>query len=140
VCAGGTRHPLSRQNPRSSTYIGGREYEDHRRACGVHRVLVGNRERPGAVGQGTGIHDLETKRFYAMEKDNVDTREGILSEDMIYPHANGKGQSRFDMLESLGSSEIRYKAIVLHNNRVRIYHDAAVVTERTWIRIQAQGR
>jgi len=94
----------------------------------------------GAVGQETGIHDLETKRFHAMEKDNVDTREGIPSEDLIYPHANGKGQSRFDMLESLGSSEIRYKAIVLHNNRVRIYHDAAVVTERAWIRIQAQGR
>ena len=39
------------------------------------------------------IRDLETERFHAMEKSDVVTLDRILSDDLIYTHANGLRQS-----------------------------------------------
>jgi len=91
-------------------------------------------------GQEKEIRDLETKRFHAMEKADVVTLEGILSDDLIYTHADGKSQSKFDVLATVGSSEMRYESITPYDARVRIYREMAVVTGRASIKIRAHGQ
>jgi ketosteroid isomerase-like protein len=86
------------------------------------------------------IRDLEAKRFHAMEKADVVTLEGILSDDLIYTHADGKSQSKFDVLGTLGSSEMKYESIIPYDTRVHIYNDTAVVTGRASIKIKAHGQ
>jgi ketosteroid isomerase-like protein len=86
------------------------------------------------------IRDLEAKRFHAMEKADVVTLEGILSDDLIYTHADGKSQSKSDVLGTLGSSEMKYESIIPYDTRVHIYNDTAVVTGRASIKIKAHGQ
>lgn len=85
------------------------------------------------------IRDLETERFHAMEKGDVVTRERILSDDLIYTHANGLRQSKFDILGVLSSSDMKYESIKPYDIRVRIYHDTAIVAGRASNKIKAHG-
>ena len=85
------------------------------------------------------IRDLEARRFHAMEKADVVTLEGILSDDLIYTHADGKSQSKFDVLGTLGSSEMKYESIIPYDTRVHIYRDTAIVAGRASIKIKALG-
>jgi len=85
------------------------------------------------------IRDLETQRFHAMEKGDVETLDRIISDDLIYTHANGLRQSKFDVIGVLGSSDMKYESITPYDVRVRIYNDAAIVAGRASIRIKAHG-
>jgi ketosteroid isomerase-like protein len=86
------------------------------------------------------IRELETRRFQAMEKGDVVTLEQILSDDLIYTHADGRQQSKFDLLGVLGSSDLRYEFIRPYDLRVRVHGDAAVVAGRAAIRLNAHGQ
>jgi hypothetical protein len=45
------------------------------------------------------IRELEAKRLHAMEKADVVTLEGILSDDLIYTHAMGRVRANLTCLE-----------------------------------------
>ena len=92
-----------------------------------------------AGGADKDIRDLEAQRFHAMEKGDVETLERIISDDLIYTHANGLRQSKFDVIGVLGSSDMKYESITAYDVRVRIYNDTAIVAGRASIRIQAHG-
>jgi ketosteroid isomerase-like protein len=85
------------------------------------------------------IRDLETQRFHAMEKADVEALDRILSDDLVYTHANGLRRTKFDVIGTLGSSDMKYKSIAPYDIRVRIYNDTAIVAGRASIRIKAHG-
>jgi hypothetical protein len=74
-----------------------------------------------------------------MEKGDVETLDRIISDDLIYTHANGLRQSKFDVIGVLGSSDMKYESITPYDVRVRIYNDTAIVAGRASIRIKAHG-
>jgi len=90
-------------------------------------------------GADKEIRDLEAQRFQAMEKGDVETLDRIISDDLIYTHANGLRQSKFDVIGVLGSSDMKYESITPYDVRVRIYNDTAIVAGRAAIRIKAHG-
>jgi len=90
-------------------------------------------------GTDKEIRDLEAQRFHAMEKGDVETLERIISDDLIYTHANGLRQSKFDVIGVLGSSDMKYESITAYDVRVRIYNDTAIVAGRASIHIKAHG-
>ena len=90
-------------------------------------------------GADQEIRDLEVQRFHAMEKGDVETLDRIISDDLIYTHANGLRQSKFDVIGVLGSSDMKYESITPYDVRVRIYNDTAIVAGRASIRIKAHG-
>jgi ketosteroid isomerase-like protein len=99
---------------------------------------------PLAKAQMTGnggreIRELETQRFQAMEKVDVATLNRILSDDLIYTHANGLQQTKAELIGVLGSGDFNYESITPDNIRVRIYDETAVVTGRASIKIKAGG-
>jgi ketosteroid isomerase-like protein len=92
-----------------------------------------------AGGADKEIRDLEAQRFQAMEKGDVETLDRIISDDLIYTHANGLRQSKFDVIGVLGSSDMKYESITAYDVRVRIYNDTAIVAGRASVRIKAHG-
>jgi len=86
------------------------------------------------------IRELETQRFRAMERVDVATLNRILSDDLIYTHANGLQQTKAELIGVLGSGDMKYESITLGDDiRVRIYNQTAVVTGRASIKIKARG-
>lgn len=92
-----------------------------------------------AMGAEKEIRDLEAQRFHAMEKGDVETLDRIISDDLIYTHANGLRQTKFNVIGVLGSSEMKYESIIPSDVRVRIYNDTAIVAGRATIHIKAHG-
>lgn len=86
------------------------------------------------------IRELERQRFRAMEQVDVATLDRILSDDLIYTHANGLQQTKAELIGVLGSGDMKYESITPGDHvRVRIYDQAAVVTGRASIKIKARG-
>ena len=85
------------------------------------------------------IRELETKRFRAMERVDVATLNRILSDELIYTHANGLQQTKAELIGVLGSGDMKYESITPDDIRVRIYNETAVVTGRASMKIKARG-
>jgi ketosteroid isomerase-like protein len=86
------------------------------------------------------IREIERQRFRAMERVDVATLNRILSDDLIYTHANGLQQTKAELIGVLGSGDIRYESITPGDDvRVRIFDQAAVVAGRASIKIKARG-
>ncbi len=86
------------------------------------------------------IRELETQRFRAMERVDVATLDHILSDDLIYTHANGLQQTKPELIGVLGSGDMKYESITPGEDiRVRVYNQAAVATGRASIKIKAGG-
>ena len=85
------------------------------------------------------IRELETQRFRAMERVDVATLNRILSDDLIYTHANGLQQTKAELIGVLGSGDMKYESITPDDIRVRIYNETAVVTGRASMKIKARG-
>jgi ketosteroid isomerase-like protein len=85
------------------------------------------------------IRELERQRFRAMEKVDVATLNRILSDDLIYTHANGLQQTKAELIGVLGSGDMKYESITTDDVRVRIFTETAVVTGHASIKIKAHG-
>ena len=85
------------------------------------------------------IRELETQRFRAMERVDVAALNRILSDDLIYTHANGLQQTKAELIGVLGSGDMKYESITTDDVRVRIFTETAVVTGRALIKIKAHG-
>jgi len=85
------------------------------------------------------IRELERQRFRAMERVDVATLNRILSDDLIYTHANGLQQTKAELIGVLGSGDMKYESIAPNDTRVRIYDQAAVVTGHASIKIKTGG-
>jgi ketosteroid isomerase-like protein len=86
------------------------------------------------------IRELERQRFRAMERVDVATLNRILSDDLIYTHANGLQQTKAELIGVLGSGDFKYESIAPGDEtRVRVFDQAAVVTGRASIKIKTGG-
>lgn len=73
-----------------------------------------------------------------MEKADFTTLDRILSDGLIYTHANGVRQTKFDVIQVLGSS-MKYESIKPYDIRVKIYGDTVIVAGRASLQIAAHG-
>jgi ketosteroid isomerase-like protein len=85
------------------------------------------------------IRELERQRFRAMEQVDVPTLNRILSDDLVYTHANGLQHTKAELIGVLGSGDFRYESITTGDTRVRIYNQTAVVTGRATMKIKRAG-
>jgi len=83
------------------------------------------------------IRDLERQRFRAMETVDVATLDRILSDDLIYTHANGLQHTKAELIGVIGSGDFKYESITPGDIRVRIYNETAVVNGRVSMKIKS---
>jgi hypothetical protein len=72
-----------------------------------------------------------------MERVDVATLDRILSDDLIYTHANGLQQTKAELIGVLGSGDFKYESITPGDIRVRIYNETAVVTGLASMKIKS---
>jgi len=85
------------------------------------------------------IRELERQRFQAMQKVDVAALNRILSDDLIYTHANGFEQTKAELIRVLGSGDYKYESISASDIRVRLYGETAVVSGRATMKIRRAG-
>jgi ketosteroid isomerase-like protein len=85
------------------------------------------------------IRELERQRFRAMEQVDVPTLNRILSDDLVYTHANGLQHTKAELIGVLGSGDFKYESITTGDTRVHIYKETAVVTGRATMNIKRAG-
>jgi len=83
------------------------------------------------------IRDLERQRFRAMETVDVAALDRILSDDLIYTHANGLQHTKAELIGVIGSGDFKYESITPGDIRVRIYNETAVVTGHASMKIKS---
>ena len=83
------------------------------------------------------IRDLERQRFRAMETVDVAALDRILSDDLIYTHANGLQHTKTELIGVIGSGDFKYETITPGDIRVRVYNETAVVNGRVSMKIKS---
>ena len=83
------------------------------------------------------VRELEGQRFRAMETVDVATLDRILSDDLIYTHANGLQHTKAELIGVIGSGDFKYESITPGDVRVRIYNETAVVNGRASMKIKS---
>jgi len=85
------------------------------------------------------VREAHARRFAVMIQGDVAALAPLLTDDLVYTHASGQVESKPQLLESLGSGRLRYRAIAAPDAAVRVHGDTAIVTGRADIQAIAGG-
>ena len=73
------------------------------------------------------IESVERARFAAMTQQDVKALQPMLADDLIYCHSNGRCESKAQLLESIRTGRIRYRAVDILSLRPRTAAGAVIV-------------
>jgi ketosteroid isomerase-like protein len=73
------------------------------------------------------IESVERARFAAMTQQDVKALQPMLADDLIYCHSNGRCESKTQLLESIRTGRIRYRAVDILSLRPRTAAGAVIV-------------
>jgi ketosteroid isomerase-like protein len=82
----------------------------------------------------------EQSRYAAMIKNNLSALDAMLADDLLFTHASGAVEDKTAFLASLQSGALRYRRIETSEERVRRFGDTAIVTGRSDLTIEVNGR
>lgn len=82
----------------------------------------------------------DARRIAAMVQGDLETLEGLLTEDLTYTHSNGQVETRAQFLEAIRSGTLRYLAVEPSDAVVRVHGETAIVTGGAKLRVSSQGR
>ncbi|MGH9363248.1 MAG: nuclear transport factor 2 family protein [Thermoanaerobaculia bacterium] len=86
------------------------------------------------------VREAHARRFAVMVQGDVAALAPLLADDLVYTHASGQVESKTQLLESLGSGRLRFRAIAAPDAAVRVHGDTAVVTGRADVQATAGGQ
>ena len=73
------------------------------------------------------IESVERARFAAMTHQDIKALQPMLAEDLIYCHSNGRCETKAQLLESVRTGRIRYRAVDILSLRPRTAAGAVIV-------------
>ena len=74
------------------------------------------------------VKATQTARFEAMIDVDIDALEKILAPGLVYTHTTGSVDTREQFIESLVQRNVRYHAVDISENQVRVAGDVATST------------
>ncbi|MCI0411749.1 nuclear transport factor 2 family protein [bacterium] len=88
------------------------------------------------------VADLDTEFQAAVERNDADTMDRILADDMVLVLGNGTVYTKTDQLEEARSKIIVYEQQkeIDNSQRVRVWENTAVVTAKLWIKGTREGK
>jgi len=84
----------------------------------------------GCAGYSAPLADIESverARFAAMTHQDIKALQNTLADDLIYCHSNGRCESKAQLLESIRSGRIRYRAVDILSLQLRTAAGAVIV-------------
>jgi hypothetical protein len=73
------------------------------------------------------IESVERARFAAMTHQDIKALQPMLADDLIYCHSNGRCENKAQLLESIRSGRIRYRAVDILSLQPRTAAGAVIV-------------
>jgi len=73
------------------------------------------------------IESVERARFAAMTRQDIKALQPMLADDLIYCHSNGRCENKAQLLESIRTGRIRYRAVDILSLRPRTAAGAVIV-------------
>ena len=86
------------------------------------------------------IRSVEARRFHALTSSDVPALDRILSEDLVYTHANGWRQNKAEFLAAMRSGELKYHAFTTDGETIHVYGNTAVVTGHGAAQVTVKGK
>jgi len=86
------------------------------------------------------LAEVDAARRRALVAGDVATLSALLADGLRYGHANGTVHSKPELLESLASGALRYRAIRYETSEAREVGGAFVVSGRQIVEVTADGR
>jgi len=85
---------------------------------------------------------LDTEFQAAVGRNDADTMDRILADDMILVLGNGKAITKAEQIEEARSKSITYEQQkeIDNSQKVRVWGDTAVVTAKLWIKGTREGK
>ena len=95
--------------------------------------------RPGVAGEApeAEILGVEARRYAAMREADLDALDPLLAEELVFTHANGSVQTKQELLDALGSGELRYLDVQLDRGSLRVYGETVVLTGISRLQVEA---
>jgi hypothetical protein len=82
----------------------------------------------------------DAARTEAMVAADTATLERVLADDLSYGHSNGRVQGKKELLESLQTGALRYRALTTDETVARGYGCAGVVTGKAAAEVESAGQ
>lgn len=105
----------------------------------VPGAAVPHTETPSAEAEKQ-VLEAQARRLEVMVQGDTAALAPLLAEDLVLIHGDGKVETKAQLLESLASGRLRYRAIAAPDAAVRVYGDTAVVTGRADVQATTGGR
>jgi ketosteroid isomerase-like protein len=98
--------------------------------------------RSGAAAGGpeSEVREIESRRYAAMQEADIGALEPLLADDLVYTHSSGAVQSKQELLDALGSGELRYLDVQMESASLRVYGETVVVTGVSRVEVAAGAR
>jgi hypothetical protein len=94
---------------------------------------------PAASRDADVVKAAELKRFEAAEKDDFDTLDKLLADDLTYGHSTGVLETKAVFLASLKSGKLKFKKIEPADVQVRVFGATAIITGTAKLAVVSNG-
>jgi hypothetical protein len=96
---------------------------------------------PNSVSRDVDVvKAAELKRFEAAEKDDFDTLDKLLAEDLTYGHSTGVLETKAVFLASLKSGKLKFKKIEPADVQVRVFGATAIINGTAKLAVVSDGQ
>lgn len=85
------------------------------------------------------VSDTERRRFAAQIRKDDAVLEQVLSDDLIYVHSQGQTDGKAPYIQSIRDGKLRYDAIDVQDETIRIYGNTAVVNGVCLVKATSNG-
>lgn len=93
-----------------------------------------------AQDRSADIRVFVSHRFDTMVRGDLAALSDCLADDLTYTHTTGQSETKAQFLETLRTGRLKYEQIEPVDLHIRFYGETAVVTGRSTMHIQSQGR
>lgn len=96
-------------------------------------------ETPAAEAEKQ-VREAQARRLEVMVQGDMAALAPFLAEDLVYIHGDGKVETKAQLLESLASGRLRYRALATPDAAVLVHGETAIVTGRIEVQATTGGR
>lgn len=92
-----------------------------------------------AAADREAIRDVEATRYRAMVRNDFETLQVVLSDDLVYTHSNGRVDDKEALLGALQDGTLRYRKMELGKVDIRAWGDTGLVTGRVTMHVTVKA-
>jgi len=86
------------------------------------------------------IKRLDARRLKAFIDGGIETLDRILSSGLVYTHASGWRQNKAELLASIRSGELKYRAFTMRSVSMQVHGSTVIATGEASAQVRSKGQ